>query len=212
MVRKKWLSPYFSTYLSYIHQTCTNCSSWHDLLISRGGLCPWPTFHAWVTVVRKKWLSPYYSTYLSYIHQTCTNCSSWHDLLIPLGGLCPWPTFHAWVTKTQNGYSGAPVMVPITIMSSYYLMHMDYAVIRQSVKILFFAQSLRCLKIFTANFLITLIFSLLENICFIWTLLVKILMESCCIWEQSMVSQPCIPQNTSLMLMKSITERLRLDL
>ena len=120
MVRKKWLSPYFSTYLSYIHQTCTNCSSWHDLLISRGGLCPWPTFHAWVTVVRKKWVSPYYSTYLSYIHQTCTNCSSWHDLLIPLDGLCPWPTFHAWVTKTQNGYSGAPVMVPITIMSSLF--------------------------------------------------------------------------------------------
>ena len=118
MVRKKWLSPYFSTYLSYIYQTCTNCSSWHDLLISRGGLCPWPTFHAWVTVVRKKWLSPYFSTYLSYIHQTCTNCSSWHDLLIPLGGLCPWPTFHTWVTKTQNGYNGAPVMVPITIMSS----------------------------------------------------------------------------------------------
>ena len=32
------------------------------------------------------------------------------------------------------------------------LVHMDYAVIRQSVKILFFAQSLRCLKIYTANF------------------------------------------------------------
>ena len=35
------------------------------------------------------------------------------------------------------------------------LVHMDYAVIRQSVKILFFAQSLRCLKIYAANFLIT---------------------------------------------------------
>ena len=119
LVRKKWLSPYFSTYCCYIHQTCTNCSSRHDLLIPRGGLCPWLTFHAWVTMVRKKWLSPYYSTYWSYIHQTCTNCSSWHDLLIPRGGLCPWPTFHASVIKTQNGYSGAPVMVPITIMSSY---------------------------------------------------------------------------------------------
>ena len=102
----------------YIHQTCTNCSSWHDLLIPRGGLCPWPLFHAWVTMVRKKWLSPYFSTYWCYIHQTCTNYSSWHDLLILRGGLCPWPTFQASVTKTQNGYSGAPVMVPITIMSS----------------------------------------------------------------------------------------------
>ena len=30
-VRKKWLSPFYSTYWCYIHQTCTNCSSWHDL-------------------------------------------------------------------------------------------------------------------------------------------------------------------------------------
>ena len=82
----------------YIHQTCTNYSSWHDLLIPRGGLCPWPTFHAWVTMVRKKWLSIYYSTYWCYIHQTCTNCSSWHDLLIPCVGLCPWPSFQAWLT------------------------------------------------------------------------------------------------------------------
>ena len=118
MVRKKWLSLYNSTYWCYIHQTCTNCSSWHDLLIPLGGLCLWPTFHAWVTMIRKKWLSPYYSTYWCYIHQTCTNCSSWHDLLMPRGGLCPWPTFHASETKTQNGNSGAPVMVPITIMSS----------------------------------------------------------------------------------------------
>ena len=120
-VRKKLLSPFFSTQVWYIHQTCTNCSSWHDLLIPRGGLCPWPTFHAWVTMVRKKWLSPYYSTYWSYIHQTCTNCSSWHDLLIPRCGLHPWPTFHASETKTQNGYSEAPVMVPITIISSLVL-------------------------------------------------------------------------------------------
>ena len=153
-VRKKWLSSFYSTYWYYIHQTCTNCSSWHDLLIPRGGLCLWPTFYAWVTMVRKKWLSPYFSTYWCYIHQTCNNCSSWHDLLIPRGGLCLWPTFHAWVTmvrkkwlspyfstywcyihqtcnnclswhtfharvtKTKNGYNGAPVMVPITIMSS----------------------------------------------------------------------------------------------
>ena len=86
----------------YIHQTCTNCSSWLDLLILRGDLCPWPTFHAWVTMVRKKWLSLYYSTYWCYIHQTCTNCSSWYDLLIPCGGLCPWPTFYAWVTMVRK--------------------------------------------------------------------------------------------------------------
>ena len=119
MVRKKWLSPYYITYWCYIHQTCINCSSWHVLLMPCGGLCPWPTVHAWVTMVRKKWLCPYYSTHWSYIHQTWTNCSSLHDLLIPHGGLCPWTTFHASVTKTQNGYSGAPVMVPITIMSSW---------------------------------------------------------------------------------------------
>ena len=73
-----------------------------DLLIPHGGLCPWPTFHAWVTMVRKKWLSLYYSTYGCYIHQTCTSCSSWHDLLIPHGILCPWPTFHAWVTMVRK--------------------------------------------------------------------------------------------------------------
>ena len=103
-VRKKWLSPFFSTYWCYIHHTCTNCSSWHDLLIPRGGLCPWPTFHSWVTMVRKKWLSSYYrtGTYWCYIHQTCTNCSPWHDLLMPPGGLCPWPTFHAWVTMVRK--------------------------------------------------------------------------------------------------------------
>ena len=86
-----------------------------------GGLCPWPTFHSWVTMVRKKWLSLYYSTYWCYIHQTCTNCSSWHDLLMSLDGLCPWPTSHAWVTNAQNGNCRAPVMVPITIMSSFNL-------------------------------------------------------------------------------------------
>ena len=74
-----------------------------------------------------KILRPYYSTYWSYIHQTCTNCSSWHDLLIPRGGLCPWSTFHASVTKTQNGFSGAPMMVPITIMSSFTFIWYFYA-------------------------------------------------------------------------------------
>ena len=34
---------------------------------------------------------------------------------MPHGVLCPWPIFHTSVTKTQNGNSGAPVMVPITI-------------------------------------------------------------------------------------------------
>ena len=105
MVRNKWLGLYYSTYWCYIHQTCTNCLSWHDLLMPHGGLCPWPTFHAWVTMVRKKWLSLYYSTYGCYIHKTYINCSSWHDLLMPHGDLCSWPTFHASVTKTQNGNS-----------------------------------------------------------------------------------------------------------
>ena len=35
----------------YIHQTCTNFSSWYYLLILCVGLCPWPTFYAWVTMV-----------------------------------------------------------------------------------------------------------------------------------------------------------------
>ena len=63
-------------------------------------------------------LSLFYSTYWCYIHQSCTNCSSWHGLLMPHGSLCPWPTFHTSVTKTQNGNSGPPVMVPISIISS----------------------------------------------------------------------------------------------
>ena len=43
------------------------------------------------------------------------------------------------------------------------LVFMDYAIILQSVKILCFAQSPRCLNIYTANFLITLIFCQLGN-------------------------------------------------
>ena len=105
-VRTEWLSPLYSTYWCYLHQTCTNCSSWHDLLMPGGGLCPWPIFHTWVIMVRKKWLSPYYSSYWYYIHQTWTNCSSWHDLLMPCGGLCPWPTFHAWVTMVRKKWLG----------------------------------------------------------------------------------------------------------
>ena len=102
MVRKKWFNLYYNTYWCYIHQTCSNCSSWHDLLMSCGGLCPWPTFQAWVTMVRKKWLSLYYSTYVCYIHQTYTSCSSWHDLQMPHGGLCACPTFHTWVTMVRK--------------------------------------------------------------------------------------------------------------
>ena len=111
-VRKKWLSPFYCTQVWYIHQTCTNCSSWHDLLIPCDGFCPWPTFHAWVTMVRKKWLSLYYSTYECYIHHTCTNCSSLHDLLIPCGGLCPWPTLHAWVTMVRKKWLNICYMLP----------------------------------------------------------------------------------------------------
>ena len=33
MVRKKWLRLYYSTYWCYIHQTCTNFSSWHLVMI-----------------------------------------------------------------------------------------------------------------------------------------------------------------------------------
>ena len=61
-VRKKWFSPFNSSKVWYIHLTCTNNSSWHDVLIPHGCLCPWPTFHASVTMVRKKWLSQYYRT------------------------------------------------------------------------------------------------------------------------------------------------------
>ena len=113
MVRKKWLSLYFSTYWCYIHQTYTSCSSWHDLLMPHGCLCPWPTFHTWVTMVRKKWFSLYFSTYFCYILKTCTNCSSWHDLLMPHGGLCPWPTFHAWVTMLLRKKWLVYISVPI---------------------------------------------------------------------------------------------------
>ena len=119
MVKKKWLSLYYSTYWCYINKTCANCLSWHDILMWLGGFCPWPTFHTWVTTVRKKLLSLYNSTYGCYIHHIYTNCSSLHYLLMPHGGLCQWPTFHALVTKTQNGNSRAPVMVPLTIMSSF---------------------------------------------------------------------------------------------
>ena len=38
--RKKWLSLYYNAYECYIHQTYTNYSSWHYLLMPHGGLCP----------------------------------------------------------------------------------------------------------------------------------------------------------------------------
>ena len=118
-VRKKCLYSLYSTKVWY--QTCTNCSSWPDLLMPRSGLCHWPIFHAWVKLIKKKLLSLYISTYGCYIHQTCTNCLSCHDLLMPHNGLCHWYTFHASETKTIDGNSGAPVMVPVTIVSSFYL-------------------------------------------------------------------------------------------
>ena len=70
--------------------------------LSSTSLFPWPTFHAWVTMVRKKLLSPFYSTYWCYIHQNYANCSSGRILLIPRGDFCPWPTFHAWVTMVRK--------------------------------------------------------------------------------------------------------------
>ena len=39
-VRLKWLSQFFSTYVYYIHHTCTTSSSWHDIQMPYGGLCP----------------------------------------------------------------------------------------------------------------------------------------------------------------------------
>ena len=105
-VRKERLRLFYSTKVWCIHQAYTNCSSWHDLLMSRGGLFPWPTFHACVTMVKKKWLSLYYSTYGCYIHRTYTNCSSWHDLQMPHGGLFPWHTFHASVTRHKMAIVG----------------------------------------------------------------------------------------------------------
>ena len=73
-----------------------------ETILTQGGLCPWPTFHTWVTMVRKKWLSLYCNTYGCYIYQSCTNCSSWHDLPMSFDDLCPWPTFHAWVTMVRK--------------------------------------------------------------------------------------------------------------
>ena len=100
MVRKKWLNPFYSTKLCYIHRTNTNCSPRHDLPLTHVGLCPWPTCRAWVTIVRKKWLSPFYSTKV--YHQTYTNCSSRHNLPMPYGGLCLFATFYAWVTMARK--------------------------------------------------------------------------------------------------------------
>ena len=34
----------------------TNCTFWYDVQMPRGGLCLWPTFHAWVTIFRNKLL------------------------------------------------------------------------------------------------------------------------------------------------------------
>ena len=126
MDRKKWLSLYYSIVWFYIYQTCSNCSSWYNLLVPHGGLCPLPTFHAWVTIVRKKWLGLYYSTYWCYIHQTCTNSSSWHGLLVPHGGLCPWTTFHAWVTMVRKKYITVSMSATFTKLTPTVYLDMIY--------------------------------------------------------------------------------------
>ena len=93
MVRKKWLSLYYSTYWCYIHQTYTNCSSRHDLLMPHGGFVSLTYISRLSDHGQEEMVSPFYSTYECYIHQTCTNCSSWHDLLMQCGGSCPWPIY-----------------------------------------------------------------------------------------------------------------------
>ena len=56
-VRKKWFSPFYSTWVWYIHQTCTNCSSWHDLLMPYGGLCPlWHGISVKITDFSDRWI------------------------------------------------------------------------------------------------------------------------------------------------------------
>ena len=67
--------------------------SWHVLLMPRGGLCPWPTFHTWVT--GKKETVKSILQYLWVLHLP-------NDQLMPRGGLCPWPTFYAWVTMVRK--------------------------------------------------------------------------------------------------------------
>ena len=70
---------------------------------------------------------------------------------------------------------------------------MNYAVILQCVKILFFAMSLRYLKICMANPLMTFLFSLLGNMLHSDTpLIVAIIMEGCRIWEKNAASHPKI--------------------
>ena len=51
LVEVSFIYLYYNTYECYINETYTNCSSWYDLLMPCGGLCPRPTFHAWVTII-----------------------------------------------------------------------------------------------------------------------------------------------------------------
>ena len=66
----------YSTYWCYIHQTCTNCSSWHALLMQRCGLWPWPTFHASMTKTQNgNSGAPVTVTVMSSCHLSWTICS-----------------------------------------------------------------------------------------------------------------------------------------
>ena len=69
-------------------------------------------------------------------------------------------------------------------------MHMDYAVMWQSVTILFFVQYLYRLKICMVNNQISFIFSMLGNMfhCIYTPLIAKNFMESCGIQDQNLVS------------------------
>ena len=117
MFRKKWLSLYFSTYWCYIHQLfiLTWIYRCHMVVyvIDLHFTLQWPLLgrndQVYISVPRSATFSKLTPTVHLDMAYWCHVVLCVFDLLFTLK-----------VIKTQNSTSGAPVMVPITIMPSFF--------------------------------------------------------------------------------------------
>ena len=112
----------------YIHQTFTNCSSWHDLLTSHVGLYSWPTFHAWVsewvTMVREEFhfTVPRYATFTKLTPTIYLDIIYWCHLLVHVLDL------HftvVWPLLGRNGYINITVPMCATFTQLTPTVHLD---------------------------------------------------------------------------------------
>ena len=117
---------YYSTYWCYIHQTYTNCSSWHDLLMSHGTFCP----HAGVTMVRngKEETIRSLLQYLMVLHSpnshqlfilTCSTCVTQWFVSLTYISHSEW----TWLGRNGSVYNTMPMSATFTKLTP--TVHLD---------------------------------------------------------------------------------------